>query len=186
MSGQQHDTPPMSGRPRARSLWPLSASVILVVAGFFCIVIPFVSPLAGPLFIGRMLIFCGLANALRLFATRGTWNIVRRIPPVVVPVLIGVLVLINEGPHARSLTMLLMIFFMIDGFFKIVASIHTHATHLDNLSIVSAALSIFLAVLLAASFPATPTWLLSLFLGLDLISMGLVSGRPVDRPSAIS
>jgi uncharacterized membrane protein HdeD (DUF308 family) len=138
-------------------------------------VIPFVSPIAGPLFIGRMLIFCGLVHALRLFATRGARHIVRRIAPVVVPVLIGVLVLVNEGPHARSLAVLLMIFFVLDGFFKMVMAIEAHPARIDNLSLVSAALSLFLAIFLAATFPNTPTWMLSLFLGLDLISMGIVS-----------
>ena len=176
--------PPAPGRPRMGSLWPLSASAILVVAGIFCILIPFVSPMAGPLFIGRMLIFCGFAHALRLFATRGTRNILRRIPPVVVPVLIGVLVLVNEGPHARSLAVLLMIFFVLDGFFKMVASVESYATKIDNLSFVSAGLSLFLAIFLAATFPDTPTWLLSLFLGLDLISMGLMSGTRGARIGA--
>jgi len=156
--------------------WPLSASAILVVAGLVCIVIPFVSPVAGPLFIGRMLIFCGFAHALRLVATRGARRIVRRIPPVVVPVLIGILVLVNEGPHARSLAVLLMIFFVLDGFFKMVAALDAHPARIGNLSLVSAGLSLFLAIFLAASFPTAPIWLMSLFLGLDLISMGLVSG----------
>jgi uncharacterized membrane protein HdeD (DUF308 family) len=163
--------------PRRRSLWPLSASAILIVAGVFCVLIPFVSPIAGPLFIGRMLIFCGFAHALRLFATRGARNIVRRIPPVVVPVLIGIFVLTNEGPHARSLAVLLMIFFVLDGFFKMVAAIQSHPARIDNLSLISAALSLFLAIFLAAMFPDTPTWMLSLFLGIDLISMGIVSEK---------
>lgn len=169
MSEARPNTPPK------RSLWPLSASAILIVAGVFCMLIPFVSPIAGPLFIGRMLIFCGFAHALRLFSTRGARNIVRRIPPVVVPVLIGILVLVNEGPHARSLAVLLMIFFVLDGFFKMVAAIQSHPARIDNLSLVSAALSLFFAIFLAATFPDTRTWLLSLFLGIDLISMGIVS-----------
>lgn len=166
---------PHRNTPPTRSFWPLSTSAILVVAGVFCMVIPFVSPIAGPLFIGRMLIFCGLAHALRLAATRGTRNIVRRIPPVVVPVLVGILVLVNEGPHARSLAVLLMIFFVLDGFFKMVSALESHPARIGNLSLVSAALSLFLAIFLAATFPNTPTWMLSLFLGIDLISMGIAS-----------
>jgi uncharacterized membrane protein HdeD (DUF308 family) len=137
--------------------------------------IPFVSPIAGPLFIGRMLIFCGFAHVLRMFATSGMRNRLHRIPSVVVPVLIGIFVLVNKGPHARSLAVLLMIFFVLDGFFKMVTAIQSHPARIDNLSLVSAALSLFLAIFLAATFPNTPTWMLSLFLGIDLISMGIVS-----------
>ncbi|PXW24831.1 HdeD family acid-resistance protein [Paraburkholderia caballeronis] len=176
--------PPMNSGSTKRSVWPLSTSAILVVAGIFCILIPFVSPIAGPLFIGRILIFCGFAHLLRLFATRGARNIVRRIPPVVVPVLIGILVLVNEGPHARSLAVLLMIFFVLDGFFKMVSSIESDPARIDNLSLVSAGLSLFLAVFLAATFPGTPTWMLSLFLGLDLISMGIVTASKGTRVGA--
>jgi uncharacterized membrane protein HdeD (DUF308 family) len=84
-------------------------------------------------------------------------------------------VLVNEGPHARSLAVLLMIFFVLDGFFKMVGAIESHPARIDNLSLVSAALSLFFAIFLAATFPATPTWLLALFLGIDLIAMGIVS-----------
>ena len=174
MSAPVPTPPPASGGPPTRSRWPLTASAILIVAGVFCMVIPFVSPIAGPLFIGRMLIFCGFAHALRLVAARGARDVIRRIPPVVVPVLIGILVLVNEGPHARSLAVLLMIFFVLDGFFKMVGAIQSHPARIDNLSLVSAALSLFFAIFLAATFPHTQTWLLSLFLGIDLISMGVV------------
>lgn len=130
-----------------------------------------------------MLLLCGFVHALRLALTHGVRNLVRRIPPVVVPVLIGILVLLNEGPHARSLAVLLMIFFVLDGFFKMIAAIESHPARIGNLSLVSAALSLFLAIFLAATFPTTPTWMLSLFLGLDLISMGIVGGTTDTRIS---
>lgn len=184
MSDRGSNPPPASRGSPTRSLWPASASAILIVAGVACMAIPFISPIAGRLFIGRMLIFCGFAHALRLFATRGTRNIVRRIPPVVVPVLIGILVLVNEGPHARSLAVLLMIFFVLDGFFKMVGAIESHPARIGNLSLVSAALSFFFAIFLAATFPDTRTWLLSLFLGIDLISMGIVSHTESEKIGA--
>jgi uncharacterized membrane protein HdeD (DUF308 family) len=162
-----------------RSIWPLFSSILLVVSGIVCILIPWVSKsIIGTLFIGRMLLFCGFVHTLRLFATRDTWTVVRRIPPVVVPVLIGLLILLNEGPRARSVTVMLMIFFVLDGFFKIVSSMESNPARLSHLGLASAALSLFLAIFLAATFPNASLQLLALFLGLDLISMGLL--RPPE------
>lgn len=184
MSEPQHDQPQSGGNVTKRSLWPLSTSAILIVAGVFCMLIPFISPIAGPLFIGRMLIFCGLAHALQLFAARDRRTALRRLAPAVVPILIGITVLTNEGPHARSLTVLLMIFFVIDGYFKVIASVERHPARISNLSLGSAGLSFFLAVFLAATFPNSPTWLLALFLGVDLISMGIVTASFDEKRAA--
>jgi len=150
-----------------------STSALLVIAGVICIVVPFgTRSLIGTLFIARMLLLCGFVHALKLFAVRGVWPILRAVPPVLVPIVIGLLILMNGSAHARSLTVLLMIFFVLDGFFKIVASIESGTGYIGAISLVSAAVSIFLAVILAALFPAAPMRLLTLFLGVDLISMG--------------
>jgi uncharacterized membrane protein HdeD (DUF308 family) len=68
---------------------------------------------------------------------------------------------------------MLMIFFVLDGFFKIIASVGQDVK-INNIGIVSAALSFLLAIFLAANFPSVPLPLLGLFLGLDLISMAVV------------
>jgi uncharacterized membrane protein HdeD (DUF308 family) len=163
---------PGSGNNAQRPVWSRLASAILIIAGVFCIVFPFAARIDGPPFIGRILIFCGLAHAFRLTSARDFRSVLKGLPPVVIPILIGTLVLTNEGPHARSLAVLLMIFFVLDGYFKIISSIGSHPRTIGGISIVSAGLSFFFAVFLAATFPETPIWLLEVFLGLDLISMG--------------
>lgn len=159
---------------KKNAIFPLASSTLLVIAGIFCIIVPLAtgSPV-GTIFIARMLLICGFVHALNLFVTKGWKLIIRKIPPVVVPVLIGVLILVNDSARARGLTVMLMIFFVLDGFFKVVASVEQDAK-INNISLASAMLSMLLAVLLAANFPNVPGTLLSVFLGVDLIAMGLV------------
>ncbi|HTR05825.1 MAG TPA: hypothetical protein VMJ11_04035 [Paraburkholderia sp.] len=136
----------------------------------------------GTLFIARMLLLCGFVHALNLLTARGWKLILRRIPPVVVPILVGLLILANDTARARGLTVMLMIFFVLDGFFKIIASTDQEVK-MNNIGLVSAALSFLLAIFLAANFPSVPLPLLGLFLGLDLISMAVVpfAGRERRR-----
>jgi uncharacterized membrane protein HdeD (DUF308 family) len=159
---------------KKRAIFPIASSTLLVIAGIVCILVSLTSrSLIGTLFIARMLLFCGFVHALNLFTARGWKLILRRIPPVIVPVLIGFLILVNDSARARGLTVILMIFFVLDGFFKIVASTEQDAK-MNNIGLVSAALSFLLAIFLAANFPSVPLPLLGLFLGLDLISMAAV------------
>jgi uncharacterized membrane protein HdeD (DUF308 family) len=159
---------------KKRAIFPLASSTLLVIAGILCIALSLSNrSLIGTLFIARMLLFCGFVHALNLLTTRGWKLILRRIPPVIVPLLIGILILVNDSARARGLTVMLMIFFVLDGFFKIIASIEQDVA-INNIGLVSAALSFLLAIFLAANFPGVPLPLLGLFLGLDLISMGLV------------
>jgi uncharacterized membrane protein HdeD (DUF308 family) len=159
---------------KKRAIFPIASSTLLLIAGIACILLSLTSrSLIGTLFIARMLLFCAFVHALNLFTARGGKEIFRRIPPVVVPLLIGILILVNDSARARGLTVILMIFFVLDGFFKIVASTGQDAK-VNNIGLVSAALSFLLAIFLAANFPSVPVPLLGLFLGLDLISMAAV------------
>ncbi|RAR57805.1 uncharacterized membrane protein HdeD (DUF308 family) [Paraburkholderia unamae] len=163
---------------KKRAFFPVASSTLLVAGGILCIVLSLTNrSLIGTLFIARMLLFCGFVHALNLFMARGWKLTLRRIPPVVVPLLIGILILVNDSARARGLTVMLMIFFVLDGFFKIIASIEQDV-RINNIGIVSATLSFLLAILLAANFPSVPVPLLGLFLGLDLIAMGLA---PIGR-----
>jgi uncharacterized membrane protein HdeD (DUF308 family) len=164
-----------------RAIFPLASSTLLIIAGVVCIVLPLVStPITGTLFIARMLLICGFVHALNLFVARGWKTILRRIPPVVVPILVGILMLVNNDVRARGLTVMLMIFFVLDGFFKIVAATGNEMK-INGISLVSAGLSFLLAIFIAAHFPTMPLPLLALFLGLDLISMGVVSFADRER-----
>jgi uncharacterized membrane protein HdeD (DUF308 family) len=159
---------------KKRAIFPIASSTLLVIAGIVCILLALTSrSLIGTLFIARMLLFCGFVHALNLFTARGWKTILRRIPPVIVPLLIGILILVNDSARARGLTVVLMIFFVLDGFFKIIASTEQDQK-MNNIGLVSAALSFLLAIFLAANFPSVPLPLLGLFLGLDLISMAAV------------
>ncbi|WP_353190790.1 DUF308 domain-containing protein [Pandoraea pnomenusa] len=160
----------------ARPAFSVISTVFFVIAGLFCIAVPFVSDsLLSNLFIGRMLLLCGFLHGINLFTTREPWRFVRRIPPVVVPIIIAFLIFLNDGIHARSLTVMLMIFFILDGYSKIVASLESGTRRVGKVAMVSAALSFFLAIYLAATFPAAPLPVLALFLGVDIISMGLTN-----------
>jgi uncharacterized membrane protein HdeD (DUF308 family) len=159
---------------KKRAIFSVASSTLLVIAGIICILLSLTSrSLIGTLFIARMLLFCGFIHALNLFTARGWKLILRRIPPVVVPVLVGILILVNDSARARGLTVMLMIFFVLDGFFKIV-SFTEQGEKMSNIGLVSAALSFLLAIFLAANFPSVPLPVLGLFLGLDLISMAVV------------
>ncbi|MEX3947627.1 hypothetical protein AB4Y40_07700 [Paraburkholderia sp. EG287B] len=159
---------------KKRAIFPIASSTLLVAAGIFCIVLSLSTrSLIGTLFIARMLLFCGFVHALNLFTTKDWKLAIRRFPPVIVPILIGILILVNDSARARGLTVMLMIFFVLDGFFKIIASVGQDVK-INNIGIVSAALSFLLAIFLAANFPSVPLPLLGLFLGLDLISMAVV------------
>lgn len=166
---------------KSRAIFPLASSTLLIIAGVVCIVLPLVvTPMTGTLFIARMLLICGFVHALNLFVARGWKSILRRIPPVVVPIFIGILILVNNDVRARGLTVILIIFFILDGFFKVVASTE-HEMKINGIALVGAGLSFLLAIFLAANFPTMPLPLLALFLGLDLISMGVVSFTERER-----
>ncbi|RQH06970.1 hypothetical protein [Paraburkholderia dinghuensis] len=157
-----------------RAIFSLISSTLLVIAGVACILLLLVSTsMIGTPFIAMILLICGFLHALNLFSAQGWKAIAKKVPAVLVPILIGILILVNSGVRARGLTVMLMISFALDGFFKIIASIGNEMK-ISAIGLVGAGLSFLLAIFIAAKFPNMPLPLLALFLGLDLISMGVV------------
>ncbi|WP_233873090.1 hypothetical protein [Paraburkholderia adhaesiva] len=157
-----------------RAIFSLVSSTLLVIAGVACILLLLVSTSSiGTPFIAWILLICGFLHALNLVAAQGWKTIARKIPAVLVPIVIGILILVNSGVRARGLTVILIVFFVLDGVFKIIASAGLEMK-INAIGLVGAGLSFLLAIFTAAKFPNMPLPLLALFLGLDLISMGVV------------
>jgi len=97
------------------SLWYLIEGVLLVVAGILAVVFPVVSSAAAVILLGWLLIVSGVLQGISLIGAHHVPHFWLQLISVILAVLVGLLFLRNPAQGMLTITLLLIVFFMIEG-----------------------------------------------------------------------
>jgi uncharacterized membrane protein HdeD (DUF308 family) len=154
------------------SLWYLFEGVLLVVAGVLAIVFPVVSSTAVVVLLGWLLIVSGILQGISLIGAGHVPHFWLQLISVILAVLVGLLFLRDPAQGMLTITLLLIVFFMIEGISKVVFSLTIRPFPNWGGILGSGLVGILLSVILWANLPVTAVWLIGLLLGIELISVG--------------
>ena len=154
------------------SLWYLVQGVLLVVAGIFAILYPVISSVAVIVLLGWLLIISGILQGFSLIGARHVPHFWLQLISLILAVLIGFLFLRDPAQGMLTVTLLLIVFFMIEGLSKVVFALTIRPFPNWGWMLASGAIGIVLSLILWASLPVTALWLVGLLLGIQLISVG--------------
>ncbi|MFZ0399975.1 MAG: HdeD family acid-resistance protein, partial [Pseudolabrys sp.] len=166
----------MREKVRRHSFWYILQSVLMILAGIMALVFPIISSAAIVIFLGWLLIFSGILQAFSLLDARHVPHFWLQLVSVVLSVLVGILFLRNPGAGLLTLTLLLIVFFMVEGISKIIFSLTIRPFPNWGWVFASGVIGILLAFYLWANTPVTAVWLLGVLLGIGLISEGAALG----------
>jgi uncharacterized membrane protein HdeD (DUF308 family) len=161
---------------KRHSLWYLIQGGLMVLAGIVAFVYPLFSSLAVVVILGWLLIISGLAQGISLIGARNVPHFWLQLLSVVLSVIIGLMFLLNPGQGLFTLTMLLIVYFMVEGISKVIFALTIRPLTNWTWVLVSGLIGILVAVYLWSSLPVTAVWLLGFLLGLLLISEGAALG----------
>lgn len=167
----------MREKVRRHSFWYILQSVLMILAGIMALVFPIISSAAIVIFLGWLLIFSGILQAFSLLDARHVPHFWLQLVSVVLSVLVGILFLRNPGAGLLTLTLLLIVFFMVEGISKIIFSLTIRPFPNWGWVFASGVIGILLAFYLWANTPVTAVWLLGVLLGIGLISEGAALGN---------
>ena len=157
---------------RRYSLWYLVQGVLLMAAGFLAIIYPAISSVAVIVLLGWLLIISGALQGISLIGAGQVPHFWLQLISVILAVLIGFLFLRDPEQGLLTITLLLIVFFMIEGISKIVFALTIRPFPNWGWVLASGLVGIALSVLLWASLPVTALWLIGLLMGIELISIG--------------
>jgi uncharacterized membrane protein HdeD (DUF308 family) len=157
---------------RRYSLWHLIQGVLLVAAGVLAIIYPVISSVAVILLLGWLLIISGVLQGISLIGARHVPHFWLQLISVALAILIGFLFLRDPQQGLLTITLLLIVFFMIEGISKVVFALTIRPFPNWGWVFASGLVGILLSLILWASLPITATWLIGLLLGIQLISVG--------------
>jgi uncharacterized membrane protein HdeD (DUF308 family) len=152
----------------------LAEGIALVVLGVIAILIPPIATLAVTIVLGWLFLVSGVIGLFTTFWMRQApgfwWSLISAVLAVVV----GGLLLTRPVSGALSLTIVVVVFFVIEG----VASIMFALEHKRELSgrwgwmLMSGIIDLALAVLVFAGLPSTAAWAIGLLVGINMVFGG--------------
>ena len=154
------------------SLWYLVQGVLLVVAGVLAIISPIVASVAVVFLLGWVLIISGVLQAVGLIGASNVPHFWLQLISAVLAILIGVLLLRSPESGLLVMTMLLIVYFMVEGIAKVIFALTIRPFPNWGWVLASGLVGIILAFILWANMPLSADWVLGLMLGILLISEG--------------
>jgi uncharacterized membrane protein HdeD (DUF308 family) len=152
----------------------LIEGIILVVIGLLAIVIPAVATIAVTIFLGWLFLISGVVGLFTTFWARHAPGFWWALISAVLAIAAGIVLLGWPVSGVISLTLLLIVFFVIEG----VASIMYALEHKKELSgqwawmLVSGIIDLILAAIIWAGLPGTAAWALGLLVGINMLFGG--------------
>lgn len=151
--------------------WIFFIGIILVIIGAIAIATPFVATITSVVVFGWLLIFSGIIQLLYSFFGRHTNSLFMQSFVALLTILIGILMVSNPTVTAMALTLLLAVFFLTAGIFKIYGAVVWRFPQW-GWTLVSGILSFILGILILVHWPSSALWVIGLFIGIDLIFTG--------------
>ncbi len=173
----------------------LGEGIILVVLGLAAIVLPPLATLAVEILIGWLLLVSGVVGLISTYRMRHAPGFWWSVLSAVVGIAAGCVLLRWPLSGAFSLTFVLTVFLLLEGFASIMLALH----HRHGFSarwgfmLVSGLIDLFLAGIIFLGLPGTALWAIGLLVGINLvfggtalIAMALHARGAVGPPSSPS
>jgi uncharacterized membrane protein HdeD (DUF308 family) len=177
MFSQTHINPMMYQSEVARNIhigwgWFMSLGVMLMALGAVAIAVPAMATLAVELLIGWILILGAIMHVVDAFWIHHWRESIFQILLGALYLIIGVMLLTYPLRGAITLTLLLAIFFVVGGLFKIILAIQMRTIVNWGWLLLSGILGLILGALIWSNLPSSAGWAIGLLLGIDLVFTG--------------
>jgi uncharacterized membrane protein HdeD (DUF308 family) len=154
------------------SLWYLIQGVLLVVAGVLALIYPFIASVAIVFLLGWILIVSGVLQGIGLIGASNVPHYWLQLISAVLAILIGVLLLRAPDSGLLIMTVLLIVYFMVEGIAKIIFALTIRPFPMWGWVLGSGLVGILLSLILWANMPLSSEWVLGVMLGILLVCEG--------------
>jgi len=169
----------------------LVEGIVLLCLGFAAILLPLIASIAATIFVGWLLLLSGIVGLIATFRMRRAPRLWWSLLSAILGIAAGIVLLAWPLSGVVSLTLILTVFFVIEG----VASIFYALEHRRELSgrwglmLLSGVVDLVLAAIIFLGLPGTAAWALGLLLGINMvfggsaiIAMALAARTAAARP----
>lgn len=154
----------------------LAGGIISVVLGLIAIIVPPLASVGITILVGIILLVGAVGMVAEAISRGSTGHRIWSAILAVLYVIAGVWLLINPVEGTITLTVVLIVFFLVIGLFRLIAGIQGRSGGVPNAGwmIVNGILSIAIAVLVLLDLPSSAAWAIGLLVGIQLLFDGMM------------
>lgn len=145
----------------------------MVVLGIAAIVWPAISTLVATLFVGWMMLVSGLVVLIGSFTIQGTGPFFAAFLLALFSIAAGVFLLFSPQAGAVALTLVVAVVFLFQGAFETLLAFEVRPFSGWAAMLISAIVTIIVALLIVAEWPAISLFLLGILFGVNFITTGI-------------
>lgn len=153
----------------------LIEGIVLLILGGTAIGVPPVATLAVTIVIGWLFLLSGVMGLIMTFLTRSAPGFWWSLLSAALGIGVGTLLLASPLGGAYSLTIVLVVFFVMEGVASVMFALH-HKRELSaqwGWMLASGIVDLVLAAMILAGLPSTATWAIGLLVGINMLFGGL-------------
>ncbi len=151
--------------------WFLALGIALVLLGLIALSWSVLATIATVALFGWLLLVGGILSTVHAFMRRRWGGFFIELFAGILYGLVGMMMLANPLEAGLALTLLIAIFLMIGGIFRIVTALMVRFPHWMWM-LLNGVISLLLGVMIWREWPVSGLWVIGLFLGIDLIFYG--------------
>jgi uncharacterized membrane protein HdeD (DUF308 family) len=157
---------------RRYSLWYLVQGILMVVTGVLALISPWFASVAIVRLLGWFLIISGVLQGIGVIGARHAPNFWLELISAVLAIVIGLLLLRHTDAGLLFFSVLLIVFFMVEGMVKVVFALSIRPFPNWGWVLASGVVGILLSLYLWSNLSTVSEWMLGFLLGILLISEG--------------
>ena len=152
--------------------WFMTLGIILLLVGSCAVVFPVFFTLAIETFVG-LIIFCsGILQVIHALWSRKFKGFIVRLLGGIVPLVIGLVLLVYPAKIMSILTLVLAVFFVLEGIIRIFLSLQLRPLSCWGWALFSGFVSLLLGTMIFSQWPGDALWIIGLFIGIDILFAG--------------
>jgi uncharacterized membrane protein HdeD (DUF308 family) len=176
---------------RRHWFWFFLLGVLLIVLGMVALSSEVFVALIAMVFYGCLLITAGLFQGVAAFWGRRWHGFFMHLLAAALDLVVGFMLVTRPEAAATALTLLLAIYFMVGGLFRIISAVAIRQPQW-GWSLLAGVVTLGLGLAIFNSWPDSGPWVIGLFIGIDMIFHGwswvmlALAARRLPEPTAMA
>lgn len=150
----------------------LFEGILFVLLGILAIALPGFFTLGLELLIGWLFIISGIIEGYRYFKTHDIPGHTASILSAILYLIIGVLLLVYPLAGILSLTMLLTVFFILEGIAKVYLAFKLKPLRHWGVLLFNGIIALIMAAIIIGGWPLSAVWVIGLLVGINMLFFG--------------
>jgi uncharacterized membrane protein HdeD (DUF308 family) len=152
--------------------WSIFLSILLILAGFCTLLIPFMGGIGITIFVGWAMIISGITHLVFAWKTHTTGMKIWELLVGLIYLLAGVYLIMHPLAGLASLTLLLAFYLFFEGIFEIVNFFQVRPRHGAAWLLFDGLITLALAWMIWRSWPSSSAWAIGTLVGISMLFSG--------------